>query len=104
MQSIGKIFIDNTSEREVDYYLERDINLILDKSIKEITYDYDINLYDKRAPLKRNDVIGVLTLHYLDNDYDYNIIVKDDIKKSNYFRILINNLKDIISGNFKVFL
>ena len=35
----------------------------------------------------------------MDKKYKYDLIVKDDIKKSNYFEVIGNMLTDIISGN-----
>ena len=86
----------------VDYYLEEDVSVVLNKDTKNIKYKYDIELNEITAPLKKGDVIGTLILHYDGKNIKYNLIVKENIKKSGYFTRMKNYLKDIISGNINV--
>lgn len=101
-KKIGDMFIDNAKKRKVSYYLKEDASVILDKDVRNIKYNYSVKLNNVKAPLKKNDVIGTLTLHLNNQDINYNLIVKENIKKSNYFVRLNNYLKDIISGNLNV--
>lgn len=101
-KKIGDMFIDNAKKRKVSYYLKEDASVILDKDVRNIKYNYSVKLNNVKAPLKKNDVIGTLTLHLNNQDINYNLIVKESIKKSNYFVRLNNYLKDIISGNLNV--
>lgn len=101
-KKIGDMFIDNAKKRKVSYYLKEDASIILDKDVRNIKYNYSVKLNNVKAPLKKNDVIGTLTLHLNNQDINYNLIVKENIKKSNYFVRLNNYLKDIISGNLNV--
>ncbi len=101
-KSLGSIFIDNAVGRKVDYYLEEDINVILDKNTKDIKYDYDIVLDDIKAPLKKNDKVGTLTLNYNGEEKKYNLIVKENIKTSSYLRRYLNYFQDILSGKVNV--
>lgn len=101
-KKIGDMFIDNAKKRKVSYYLKEDASVILDKDVRNIKYNYSVKLNNVKAPLKRNDVVGTLTLHLNNQDINYNLIVKENIKKSNYFVRLNNYLKDIISGNLNV--
>lgn len=101
-KKIGDMFIDNAKKRKVSYYLEEDTSVILDKDVRNIKYNYSVKLNNVKAPLKKNDVVGTLTLHLNNQDINYNLIVKENIKKSNYFVRLNNYLKDIISGNLNV--
>ena len=101
-KKIGDMFIDNAKKRKVSYYLKEDASVILDKDVRNIKYNYSVKLNTVKAPLKKNDVIGTLTLHLNNQDINYNLIVKESIKKSNYFVRLNNYLKDIISGNLNV--
>ena len=52
--------------------------------------------------MKKGSIIGTLTLHFLDQDIKYNLIVKEDVKASGFIRKVINYLKDIVSGNLNV--
>ena len=101
-KKIGDMFIDNAKKRKVSYYLKEDASVILDKDVRNIKYNYSVKLNNVKAPLKKNDVVGTLTLHLNNQDINYNLIVKENIKKSNYFVRLDNYLKDIINGNLNV--
>ncbi len=101
-KKIGDMFIDNAKKRKVSYYLKEDASVILDKDVRNIKYNYSVKLNSVKAPLKKNDVVGTLTLHLNNQDINYNLIVKENIKKSNYFVRLSNYLKDIINGNLNV--
>lgn len=101
-KKIGDMFIDNAKKRKVSYYLKEDASVILDKDVRNIKYNYSVKLNNVKAPLKKNEVVGTLTLHLNNQDINYNLIVKENIKKSNYFVRLNNYLKDIISGNLNV--
>lgn len=101
-KKIGDMFIDNAKKRKISYYLKEDASVILDKDVRNIKYNYSVKLNNVKAPLKKNDVVGTLTLHLNNQDINYNLIVKENIKKSNYFVRLNNYLKDIINGNLNV--
>ena len=47
---------------------------------------------------KSGEVIGKLNLNYDNNNYSYDLIVREDIKKASLFRIIGLMFKDIISG------
>ena len=101
-KKIGDMFIDNAKKRKVSYYLKEYVSVILDKDVRNIKYNYSVKLNNVKAPLKKNDVVGTLTLHLNNQDINYNLIIKENIKKSNYFVRLNNYLKDIINGNLNV--
>lgn len=101
-KKIGDMFIDNAKKRKISYYLKEDASVILDKDVRNIKYNYSVKLNNVKAPLKKNDVVGTLTLHLNNQDINYNLIVKENIKKGNYFVRLNNYLKDIINGNLNV--
>ncbi len=90
--------INNAKNRNVKYYLDSDVNLIVNKNVKDVDYKINEELYDVKAPLNKNSVVGKLKLSYDGNTYEYNLIIKDDVKKSSYFDTLQNIFKDLISG------
>lgn len=96
---LGNMFIDNAKSRKVKYYLEKDVNVIVDKNTREVNYKYDIELDNIKAPLKKGDKIGTLKLNYNNEIIDYNLIVKEDIYKSNFFTRMKNYFKDILNGS-----
>ena len=90
--------IDNAKIRNVNYYLKDNVNIIVDKSKNNVKYKIDEELYNVKAPLPKNSVIGKVKLSYDNNTYEYDLIVKDTIKKSSYFDYIYNIFKDLISG------
>ena len=90
--------INNAKSKNVNYYLKDDVNLIVSKDKQDVKYKVNGMLYDVKAPIEKNSVIGKLKLSYDNNTYEYDLIVKENIKKANYFDVLQNMFKDIISG------
>ena len=101
-KSLGEIYINNASPRNVKYYVEEDVNILVDKNTEEIKYEIKKELNNTKAPLKKGDKIGKLYLNYKNKTYEYNLVVKNDVKKSGYFKMLYNNLKDIVSGKVNI--
>lgn len=98
----GLMYIGNSSKREVKYYLNEDVKLVLDRDRKDVEYKTDVKLFDVKAPLKANSKVGELILNIDNEEHIYDLIVKEDIKKANYFEVLTNLLKDVINGKINV--
>ena len=92
------LIIDNAYNREVKYYLNDDVKLIANKSTKNINYKIEKELYNLKAPLKKNTKVGVLKLKYDDKVYNYDLIIKEDVKKVTFMKLFNDLLSDIISG------
>lgn len=92
------MIINNAKNREVKYYLDKDVNIIENKGRKDISYNIEKEFYDVKAPLKKGSVIGKLKLITNDKTFEYNLIIKEDVEKISYFKIIVNNLRDIITG------
>ena len=100
--SLGKTFVNKSTQKYVNYYLEDDAKLLLTKDTRDIKYDYKINVDNLTAPLKAGDVVGKLKLTYDNESVEYNIIINENVKKANYFETLYSYFKDIISGNINL--
>lgn len=100
--SLGKTFVNKSTQKYVNYYLEDDAKLLLTKDTRDIKYDYKINVENLTAPLNAGDVVGKLKLTYDNESVEYNIIINEDVKKANYFETLYSYFKDIISGNINL--
>lgn len=101
-KSLGQIFVDNGTVRNINYYLKEDVNIVVDKGIRNIDYKYDIELNSVKAPLEKGDKVGVLKLYYDDKTINYDLIVNENVKKINFFKRFINYFKDILNGNVNV--
>lgn len=98
----GKVKINNSEKREYNYYLDKDVKIIVDKNTRDINYTSKVELETNlKAPINKNTVIGKLILNYDNKDYEYNLIVKEDIKRASYLKILRNHLKDFVTGNIR---
>lgn len=98
----GKINIKNSVNRKAKYTLEEDINIITEKTRKEIDYTSEILLDDVKAPLKKGDKVGTLKLNVDNNTLEYNLVVTEDIEKASFMQTYFNLLKDIITGSVKI--
>ena len=94
----GSINIDNASKRTINYYLKDDVKLIVNKNVKDVNYNIETKIDNVKAPLSRNSKAGELQLSYDNNTYIYDLIVKENVKKSSYFEVFNHMLSDIISG------
>ena len=94
----GSINIDNASKRTINYYLKDDVKLIVNKNVKDVNYNIETKIDKAKAPLSKNSKVGELQLSYDNNTYIYDLIVKENIKKSSYFEVFNHMLSDIISG------
>ena len=92
------MIIDNAFNKEVKYYLSDDVKLIANKSTKNVNYKIEKELYNLKAPLKKNTKVGVLKLKYDDKVYNYDLIIKEDVKKVTFMKLFNDLLSDIISG------
>lgn len=92
------IIINNAKKREVKYYLSDDINIVSKKGARDVDYKIDKELYEVKAPLSKNSKVGKMKITYDNKTYEYDLIVKEDIKKANIFNIIYFVFKDMISG------
>ena len=99
---IGKIYVNNANPRKVNYYVSEDVNVLVNTDTKEIKYNIKKEFNNINPPLKKGDVIGKLYLDYNNKTYEYDLIIKEDLKKASFIRMLYNNFKDIISGKVNV--
>ena len=97
----GKINISGSENKEYNYYLDNDVKLIVDKNTRDVNYSTKIKLDKLKAPLKKGTKVGELLLEFEEKIYTFDLIVNEEVKKASYFKVLINNLKDIVTGNRK---
>lgn len=102
-KKLGTMFVDNSKKRKVNYYLEKDATVVVPKDVRNIDYKYTIDLTNTKAPLKKGDKVGTLKLSVNNEEISYNVIVNEDILKSNFFNRILNYFKDILNGNLNIF-
>lgn len=96
---LGSIVIDNAKNKNVNYYIGSDVSIITTRDSKNIDYKTDIKLFDIKAPLKKNSIVGKYELSYNSDKYVYDIVIHEDIVKSNIFDVFFMVIKNIFSGS-----
>ena len=96
---IGSIIVDNAKDKNINYYLGDDVNIIMSKGSKKVDYKTNIELFKVKAPLNKGSIIGKFEL-VLDKDkYVYDLVIHEDVKKANIFDIFSLIIKNLISGS-----
>ena len=65
-------------------------------------FNYSERFWSFELVIKSNSKIGELKINIDNEEHIYDLIVKEDIKKANYFEVLANLFKDIINGKINV--
>lgn len=102
-KKLGTMFVDNSKKRKVNFYLEKDVTVVVPKDVRNIDYKYTIDLTNTKAPLKKGDKVGTLKLSVNNEEISYNVIVNESVLKSNFFNRILNYFKDILNGNLNIF-
>lgn len=96
---LGSILIDNAKNKNVNYYIGSDVSIITTGNSKNIDYKTNIKLFNLKAPLKKNSIIGKYELFYNSDKYVYDIVIHEDVIKSSIFDIFLVVVKNILSGS-----
>ena len=92
---IKTVDLNKATKNKVDVVLDRDITVLSKKSDTE-----KITIDEVKLPLKKNQVIGNIAIYDGTNKMgSYPLIVNEDVKKKNIFKLFLDNLKDIVVGN-----
>ena len=96
---LGRILIDNAKNKNVNYYIGSDVSIITTGDSKNIDYKTNIKLFNLKAPLRKNSIIGKYELFYNSDKYVYDIVIHEDVMKSSIFDIFLVVVKNILSGS-----
>ena len=96
---IGSIVIDNAKNKNVNYYIGSDVSIITTGDSKNIDYKTNIKLFNLKAPLRKNSIIGKYELFYNSDKFVYDIVIHEDVMKSSIFDIFLVVVKNILSGS-----
>ena len=97
--SIGKIKIDLATKREVDVSTVSDVNILNNKNKDEKVVDYKVNLFKIKAPVKKGDVVGNVSIYENSKEImKMDLTVLEDVNKINIFVAFLRNIENIIIG------
>ena len=97
---IKTIDLNKATKSKVDVILDRDITVLGKKSDTEKSYTEKVNINEVKLPLKENQIVGNIEIYDQGKQIgSYPLIVKENVKKKNIFKLFLDNLKDIVVGN-----
>lgn len=95
---LGTIEIKNGKKQVVNLKLVTDAVDLSDKN-EEGNYDKKIKLNEVKAPIKVGDIVGKLDLYKNGKKINsFDVTVKEDVKKANYFDYYKRNIKSMFNG------
>lgn len=97
---VGSINVKFGKKKKVDLVLKSDCQDLV-SILEENNYSYEIIKNKIKAPVKKGDVVGKINL-YSDSTKinDFELTVKEDVRKSNFFELFINNLVSLTKGYY----
>ena len=98
-ESMGEIIINNSKKKNIKYYLACDVNIISSKGNRNIDYKINTKLFDVKAPIKKNSIIGNFSIMYDNTEYTYDLVVHEDVLKASLLDALKIVFKNIVSGS-----
>lgn len=97
---IKTVDLNKATKNKVDVVLDRDITVLSKKSDTEKSYTEKVNINEVKLPLKENQIVGNIEIYNQSKQIgSYPLIVKENVKKKNIFKLFLDNLKDIVVGN-----
>lgn len=97
---VGSINIEFGSKKKVDLVLKSDCQDLV-SILEENNYSYEIIKNRIKAPAKKGDVVGKINLYSGNTKIsEFDLTVKEDVRKSNFFELFINNLVSLTKGYY----
>lgn len=96
--SLGNVPVNLGKKENVDIKVFKDINILNNSQKGERNINYELITNNITAPVKVGDVVGKIKV-YEDGKYMYteDVTVAFDVEKASIWKILIRNIKDIIT-------
>lgn len=99
---LDKVLVDKGKKEYVEIVPTENVTFLNKKTEQSKNASYEIKLDELKAPVKKGDIIGTLTIKFDDNNQkQINVTVNEDIEKCNIFELFIRYLSDILGGNLK---
>jgi len=100
---LGKIKIEKGKKEYGTVVLVKDATKLVKISDTLEKYDYDMELANIEAPIKKGEVVGQIIFKDKDGKevLKTDLTIKENIKKANYWDYLKKNFKEIFSGRNK---
>ena len=97
---LKKIKVDKATHNIIEVILKDDLFVTEDIDFDK-TYEMEIVIDEIVFPVKKGDVVGKVVVYYKNKIVKEGILtVKRDVNSLGYFRLLINEFRDLIIGDF----
>ena len=81
---------------------KEDVTMLYKKSDKNMKPAYKIKVNEIKLPIKKETIVGKLDLYNSNKKINtINLVVKNDVDKSNIIELYLKNLKSMITGDIK---
>lgn len=99
-ENVGTIKVKFGKKKSVDLILKSDCKDLV-SSLEKNDYSYEIVKNEIKAPVKVGDVVGTINLYSNGTKINtFELTVKEDVRKANFFELLINNLVNLTKGYY----
>lgn len=99
---IDNIKIKKGSKKSIDVILNSDVTVLSKKNEQDKEYQEKIILDEIKLPINKNTKVGILELYDGNNKIgSFDLVSKDSVNKTGFFKIVLDNLKDITTGNLE---
>ena len=97
---LGDIYFEKANFEKVSVYPKRDINILQDKGVNFKDYKTKLKINDISLPLKKGDIVGKIDVMDGKNIiFSQDVVINENIYKINYFQLLLNSIKRLVSGD-----
>lgn len=99
-ENVGTIKVKFGKKKSVDLILKSDCKDLV-SSLEKNDYSYEIVKNEIKAPVKKGDVVGALNLYANGTKINtFELTIKEDVRKANFFELLIDNLVNLTKGYY----
>jgi len=97
--NIDTVEVIKGKKRHVKIVPKEDVNILYQKSAGKKNITYKVNVGKLRAPIKKGNVVGDISIIENDNVIrKIDVTVSEDVKRANILELYIRYLGDIIKG------
>ena len=100
---IGKYKVDGGKQEYASVVASEDVSALVKKGDDIKEYSYDVVVDNLKAPLKKDDRVGQLSIKKDDDIIrKIDLTISENIPKINLFQLFLRNVKNIVIGNMSL--
>lgn len=96
---IEEIDLDKGDQEKVKIVPKMDVGVLQDKTTDKHKYTYKVKLNEVKLPLKKNDVVGKISVYEKKKKLSTtDLVTNNEVNPLNYWQLYIENIKNSILG------